>query len=126
MGHYATCRKVVVSIPDEVIRFFFTNLPNPSSRTMVMRLTQPLNRNEYQEYSWEVNGGGRVCLTTLPPSVNRLSRENLQPRRLTPLWVSTACYMDSFTHKNIHTNLIECRPANSIHKITFCLRSEIK
>jgi hypothetical protein len=38
--HCATSRKVVGSIPDEVIGFF--NSPNPSSRTMALGLTQPL------------------------------------------------------------------------------------
>jgi hypothetical protein len=33
------------------------------------------NRNEYQEYSWEVKGGRREGLTTLPPSVSRLPRK---------------------------------------------------
>jgi hypothetical protein len=41
-------RKVAGSIPDGVIGFFY--LHNPSGRTMALGLTQPLNRNEYQEY----------------------------------------------------------------------------
>jgi hypothetical protein len=32
------------------------------------------DRNEYQESSWGVNGGRRMRLTTLPPSVSPLSR----------------------------------------------------
>jgi hypothetical protein len=35
------------------------------------------NRNEYQEYFWGVKGGRRVSQTNLPPSVSRLSKENV-------------------------------------------------
>jgi hypothetical protein len=39
-GYYSTIRKVVGSSPGEIIGLF--SLPNPSSRTMTLGLTQPL------------------------------------------------------------------------------------
>jgi hypothetical protein len=39
-GHYTTSQKVAGSIPDYVIGFF--NVPNLSSRTMALGMTQPL------------------------------------------------------------------------------------
>jgi hypothetical protein len=67
LRHYATSRKVVGSILDDVIGFF--NWPNLSSRTMTLESTQPLT-----EMNTRNHPGGK-WLTTLPPSVSRLSRK---------------------------------------------------
>jgi hypothetical protein len=76
LRHYATSRKVVGSIPDEIIGFF--DWPNPCSRTIGLGSTQPLTEISNPESSWgEVTGGRRVRLTILPPSVSRLSTENV-------------------------------------------------
>jgi hypothetical protein len=44
--------------------------------------TQPLNRNEYQEPLWGVKGCRCIRLTTLPPSVSRLSKQNVGASKL--------------------------------------------
>jgi hypothetical protein len=60
------------------MRWIFSNLPNPSGRTMALVSTQPLTdmstRNLKKE-TWGVKGGRRVELTTLPPPVSRLSKK---------------------------------------------------
>jgi hypothetical protein len=58
------------------MRWIFSNLPNPSGRTMALRSIQPLTemstRNLGEKKNLGVKGGRRVGLTTLPPSVSRL------------------------------------------------------
>jgi hypothetical protein len=56
LRHCATNRKVAGSIPDGAIGIF--HLHNPSGRTVVLGLTQSLNRNEYQEYFLVVKAPG--------------------------------------------------------------------
>jgi hypothetical protein len=56
LRYCATNQKVAGLIPDDVMEFFIDI--NPSDRTMALSLTQPLNRNEYQEYFLGVNAAG--------------------------------------------------------------------
>jgi hypothetical protein len=54
----APCRKVAVSIPNEVIRFF--SIPNSSSRTMALGSTQPLTEMSTRILPWGKGRPARV------------------------------------------------------------------
>jgi hypothetical protein len=73
LRHCVTSRKIVGSIPDEVIGFF--SLTNPSTRTMALVLTQPLTEMSTRNLPGWVKGGLCLKLATLPPSVSCLSRK---------------------------------------------------
>jgi hypothetical protein len=65
---------------------------------MALGSTQPLTEMSTSN----IPGGGgkgvrRVRLTTLSPSVSRLSEKMWEPRRLTTPWAFAVCYRDSFT-----------------------------
>jgi hypothetical protein len=64
----------VGSSPNKVDVF---NLPNPSSRTMALGSTQPLTEMSTRNLPGGVKGGWRIRLATLPPSVSRLSGQNV-------------------------------------------------
>jgi hypothetical protein len=64
---------VAVSISVEVTEIF--NWPNPSNRTMALGSTQPLTEMSTRNLPGVVKRCRRVRLTTLPPSVSRLSRK---------------------------------------------------
>jgi hypothetical protein len=57
--------------------WIFSNLPNPSGRTMALGSTQPLTEmstRNLKKRNMGVKCGRRVGLTTLPPSVSRSSK----------------------------------------------------
>jgi hypothetical protein len=72
LRHCATSQKFVGLIPDDIIGFF--NLPNSSSHTVDLGLTQPLIEMSTRNLSG-VKGGWCIRLTASLPSVSRLSRK---------------------------------------------------
>jgi hypothetical protein len=64
---------------------------------MSLESTQPLNRNEYQEFSWGLKDGRRLRLSNLTAVCEPIAQIMWEPRRLTTVWASRAYYRDNFT-----------------------------
>jgi hypothetical protein len=90
----ATSRKVVGSIPYDVIGFF--NWPNPSSRTVALGSTQPVT--DMSTMNLLV---GKVRPVRKADNFSAVCEPTIwkmwEPRRLINLWASETCYRDSFT-----------------------------
>jgi hypothetical protein len=74
LRHCATNWKIAGLIPEKVIGTFF-NCHNPSSPTMALESTQSPAEMSIRNLAGRVMLGQCVRLTTLPPSLSRLSRK---------------------------------------------------
>jgi hypothetical protein len=81
-----------VRVPDKVD---FFNLSNPSGRTMALGSTQPLTQMRTRNLPGG-KSGRRVGLTTLPPSMNRMSENVGASTFLSPKGLHYL-YRDNFT-----------------------------
>jgi hypothetical protein len=71
----------------------FFNLHNPSSRIMALGSTQPITEMSTRNFP---GGKGRPGLDKLSAISEPTIYKMWEPRRLTTLWASAACYRDSF------------------------------
>jgi hypothetical protein len=107
------------------MRWIIFNWPNPSNRTMVLRSTQPLIDRSTRNLPWG-RGKGRPArkANNLTAICEPIVQKMWEPRLLTTLWASMACYKDSFTvFYLLPTNhTINIFKLNSSHNFLFIQR----
>jgi hypothetical protein len=92
MRHYATSWKAAGLIADEVTVFF--NIPNHYICIMSVRWTQPLTEMSTRKLPWGEKRPAHKA-ENLDVICERIVQKVWDPRRLTTLCASTACYKDS-------------------------------
>jgi hypothetical protein len=88
---------------------------------MPLGSTRPFNRNEYQESSW----GGKERPARKADNLTAICESIVytiwEPRRLTTLWASEACYKDTFFYSSLGP--VAQTAATSLFNLRIILRS---
>jgi hypothetical protein len=115
-----TSWKVAGSAPDKVVGIF--NRSNPSSRNVILGSTQPLTEMNTRDLPGGKDRSVRK-VDNLTAICEPIVWKMWEPRRLTTLWASEACYRDSFIFSlsfNITNFFLYAEPLVPEVCTTFC------
>jgi hypothetical protein len=83
-----------VRFPMRAVNIFIW--PNPSSHIIALGLTQPLTEMSTRNFPGDKGRPAREA-DNVTAICEPIVQKMWEPRRLTTLWASTACYRNSFT-----------------------------